>query len=189
MADEERTDTQEEAQDAPQAPISTEEKKQTPPSHSSHEHRNEWLKFGLLALILLGTVVVIAGARPLIFDRIVPAVMGGTTTASEEAAPELMPIESAPEGSTEIFIPAASGGAAPEEAEGEGGGETAVTEPSPESAPEPTADPITHTVQSGDNLTKIAQQYGVTVQDIMTTNNLFNADYIAVGQVLIIPTN
>jgi peptidoglycan-N-acetylglucosamine deacetylase len=44
-------------------------------------------------------------------------------------------------------------------------------------------------VQSGDNLTKIAQQYGVTVQEIMTANNLLNADYIAVGQVLIIPTN
>ncbi|MFO7682754.1 MAG: hypothetical protein R6X34_22175, partial [Chloroflexota bacterium] len=110
MADEERIDTQEEAQETSQAyPTTT--NPQTPSPTGGHEHRNQWLKFGILALILFGTVVVIAMARPLIFGHVVPAVMGGTTTASEEAA------EPAPEGSTEIFIPAASSG----DTTGEGG--------------------------------------------------------------------
>lgn len=200
MADEERIDTQEEAQETSQASPTT-TNPQAPPPTGGHEHRNQWLKFGILALILFGTVVVIAMARPLIFGHVVPAVMGDTSVSSEEAVPEAAP-PAAGEGDTEVFIPAASSGdttgegGQPVEAvegEGEGGGETAVSEPSPqpttEPTPEPTAAPITHTVQSGDNLTKIAQQYGVTVQDIMTANNLLNADYIAVGQVLIIPTN
>ena len=45
-----------------------------------------------------------------------------------------------------------------------------------------------YTVQRGDNLTKIANQFGVTVQAIIQANNLTNPSRIVAGQVLIIPT-
>lgn len=59
----------------------------------------------------------------------------------------------------------------------------------------PTATPVTgpsgetiHTVQAGDTLVRIARQYNVTVQAIVTANNLQNPNVLAVGQQLIIPT-
>ncbi|MEZ4868903.1 MAG: LysM peptidoglycan-binding domain-containing protein [Caldilineaceae bacterium] len=44
-----------------------------------------------------------------------------------------------------------------------------------------------HTVQSGESLSGIAAEYGVSLQDILTLNNLSNPDTIYVGQELIIP--
>lgn len=44
-----------------------------------------------------------------------------------------------------------------------------------------------HIVQSGESLTAIAQQYGVTAEEIITFNNISNPDAIYVGQELIIP--
>jgi LysM repeat protein len=44
-----------------------------------------------------------------------------------------------------------------------------------------------YTVQRGDNLTRIANQFGVTVQAIIQANNLTNPSRIVPGQVLIIP--
>ncbi|NTW72024.1 MAG: LysM peptidoglycan-binding domain-containing protein [Eubacteriaceae bacterium] len=45
----------------------------------------------------------------------------------------------------------------------------------------------TYVVQSGDTLWGISRKYGVTVQQIVTANNITNANLINVGQVLIIP--
>jgi LysM repeat protein len=45
---------------------------------------------------------------------------------------------------------------------------------------------VTHKVVSGDNLTKIAAKYGVTVNALRNANNL-TSDRIVVGQVLKIP--
>lgn len=159
----------------------------------SHEQRNQWLSFAILVVILLGTVLIIALLRPLIFGHIIPAVMSDTSAPQTAVNTEAYPAaeEIAPTSANEVFIPAASGG---------GPGDTVPTEPSvaeeteiddEETAvgPEPTPAPVTHTVQPNDNLTKISQQYSVPVADIMAANNLVNADYISVGQVLIIPTN
>ncbi|MGN0519969.1 MAG: LysM peptidoglycan-binding domain-containing protein [Candidatus Fimenecus sp.] len=44
-----------------------------------------------------------------------------------------------------------------------------------------------YSVKSGDTLTRIAQNYGVTVSDIMTANDLSNADKIYTGQILKVP--
>lgn len=44
-----------------------------------------------------------------------------------------------------------------------------------------------YAVKSGDTLTKIAKNYGVTISDIMSANNLSNADRIVAGKVIKVP--
>lgn len=44
-----------------------------------------------------------------------------------------------------------------------------------------------YSVKTGDTLTRIAKSYGVTISDIMTANNLSNADKIYSGQILKVP--
>ncbi len=56
-------------------------------------------------------------------------------------------------------------------------------------AQEPTPEPPVYVVQPGDTLSRIAQQFGTTVESIATANNLVNPSLINVGQKLIIPTN
>ncbi len=55
--------------------------------------------------------------------------------------------------------------------------------------PEPTATPavITHTVKAGETLGGIARFYGASIQDVLTLNNLSNANMVTVGQNLLIP--
>lgn len=64
----------------------------------------------------------------------------------------------------------------------------------PETSDEPasgeeteTADGNSHVVAQGETLSTIAKRYGVTVQQILTANNITNPDRIYVGQKLIIP--
>jgi nucleoid-associated protein YgaU len=58
----------------------------------------------------------------------------------------------------------------------------------PTAVPSPT--PLTYKVVSGDNLTKIANKFKVTVAQILAANptTIKNADSITVGQVIVIPT-
>ena len=63
---------------------------------------------------------------------------------------------------------------------------TPTATPSPTITPSPTATVRRYTVVSGDTLTRIANQFGVTVNAIKTANNL-TSDTIRVGQVLVIP--
>jgi 5'-nucleotidase / UDP-sugar diphosphatase len=51
----------------------------------------------------------------------------------------------------------------------------------------PTPAPRTYTVQRGDELKHIAAQYGVTIWQIIDTNDIPNPDSLRVGQVLQIP--
>lgn len=55
--------------------------------------------------------------------------------------------------------------------------------------PNATQDPnvTIHRVASGETLGAIARRYGVTIQQIVTANNLANPDRLSVGQELIIP--
>jgi LysM repeat protein len=57
------------------------------------------------------------------------------------------------------------------------------------STPDPAAPPVprVHVVVEGENLTTIAADYGVTVEDILAINNLANGDFLQLGQELIIP--
>ena len=74
-----------------------------------------------------------------------------------------------------------------------GSGTPVPVTPVPTAVPGPTTQPTqppatqTYTVRPGDTLTKIAQQFGTTVQAIAQANNIVNVNLIYVGQVLIIP--
>lgn len=46
---------------------------------------------------------------------------------------------------------------------------------------------VTHTVQAGENLFRIALRYGLTAQQVAAANNITDASHVYVGQVLIIP--
>ncbi|HSP41586.1 MAG TPA: LysM peptidoglycan-binding domain-containing protein, partial [Luteolibacter sp.] len=64
--------------------------------------------------------------------------------------------------------------------------ENSFAEEIPAPAPEETPEPLRHTVVRGDNLTRIARQYGCEAADIMRLNGLKN-DVIHPGQSLLIP--
>jgi LysM repeat protein len=52
-----------------------------------------------------------------------------------------------------------------------------------------TGEQVVYVVQSGDSLLGIASRYGVTIDDIVQTNNLANPDFVFSGQRLIIPVS
>jgi LysM repeat protein len=52
---------------------------------------------------------------------------------------------------------------------------------------QPTIPPTTYTVRSGDTLSGIATTFGLTVDDIVRTNNIADPNSLTVGQVLTIP--
>jgi len=81
------------------------------------------------------------------------------------------------------------------EAEQTGSDETAAppVDDTPTVAPEPTQEPTAvtaipdvHVVQAGETLTGIARRYGIPAATIKALNNLGDADYIVVGQELIL---
>ena len=47
---------------------------------------------------------------------------------------------------------------------------------------------MTYTVQSGDTLASIADRFNVSVDDIVSANNITNPDIISIGQQFVIPT-
>ncbi|GEM_PF-4205065 len=67
-------------------------------------------------------------------------------------------------------------------------GSTPQATSTPKRTPPPTA-VITHTVQAGDTLAKIAAEFGVTVEEIAEANDIEDPSLINVGQVLVIPTS
>jgi spore germination protein len=46
---------------------------------------------------------------------------------------------------------------------------------------------LTYVIQDGDTLWSIAQQFGITVEAIVSANNLDNPDELPVGQEIFIP--
>ncbi len=71
-------------------------------------------------------------------------------------------------------------------------GQTATAEANkPTATPSPTATPtprrVIHVVESGDTLSKIAKQYGVTVEALIIANNIENPSRLRTGQEIIIP--
>jgi LysM repeat protein len=147
--------------------------------------RGEWFRFGALVVILGIVVLGIALLRPLIFDRIVPAVLG----EGLQPTPVVQPAQVAP---TEAAAPVEETPVATAEpaetADTPSADEPADTETAEPAESEPTAvATIQHIVRPGENLTTIARAYNVTVQAIITANNISNPNRIDAGTVLLIP--
>lgn len=64
---------------------------------------------------------------------------------------------------------------------------TATATPIPQPTATPTPAVTIYKVVSGDTLSKIAQQYGVTVDDIANANKLTRSSILQVGQEMVIP--
>ena len=162
--------------------------------------RSEIIKFLILVGVCVVVVLVVALARPLIFNRIVPAVMGDDLPDTVEPVDEEPPVvddtaypveenssrsvdeesmaepEAEPEAETETEEAAVEEGAAVEAIEEEEK-ETAVSD----------SDETTHTVQEGDTLFSIARRYSVTVEEIAEANDLEDVNRVVLGQELVIP--
>lgn len=151
--------------------------------------RYRWILLG----ILIATLVV-----PPVFQASPAQAQGGSTTHTVQSGENLYrislkyglswPVVAAANGITNpnliyvgqvLIIPA--------------GGTTPL--PVPTTAPAPTAVPTTapqpqagqYTVKPGDNLYRIATQFGTTVAALVQANNIVNPNLIFVGQVLVIP--
>lgn len=154
-----------------------------------HEHapKGEWTKFIVLALILLGTIVVIALLRPLIFGRIVPAVLGENiqqpTTTPIDSSEDSTPPEETTE-DTEETIDEEESNQSTENEESETPDDTESEEAIAEEEAEETK---IHIVSTGQTILQISRLYGVTVDQIVSANNLANPNVVRVGQELIIP--
>jgi LysM repeat protein len=132
----------------------------------------ELVKFLLLVVILVGTILVVGFLRPLIFGRIVPAVLGAHITFTPTAVPVGEPAATVTPQATTLATPITP---------------TIPAPPTPP-PPSPTAELITYTVQPGDNLVDIAQRFGVTIAALRQANpHITNPNYITVGTVLVIP--
>jgi LysM repeat protein len=149
---------------------------------SKAQARRQYINFGILAVILLGIVLVVAVAAPVITPRLVSAIMGDNlvkTTVIREAVNEIQETQPEEAPVTEDAYP-------PPEA-GSGGQEEAPAEENvtqPETAA-PTA--VTHQVQAGETLYAISRQYNLTIEDLIRANNITTPNNIPVGTVLVIP--
>ena len=59
----------------------------------------------------------------------------------------------------------------------------------PLTTPLPSPTPFTYTVQKGDTMSTIAQQFGVSLDELQAANPEVNPSAMSVGQVLKIPSN
>ena len=158
----------------------------------------EWRKFLALCIILLLVVLGVAGARPFIFERIIPAVMGENVTRATLQEDENEPVKEEPL-ETDAGVPDAANSAVDEAPGEETSAEPAADEsdtgeeaPAADNIAEPEppveAPPaVTHTVARGENLTMIARQYNVTVEALIAANEIQNPNQVLAGDVLIIP--
>lgn len=89
-----------------------------------------------------------------------------------------------PAGTEAVPSPTEESGTTVPDPTAEGGDATAVP-------PEPTATPTvgerTHTVRAGETLFSLAQQYGLTVEELAAANDISNVNVLEVGQQLEIP--
>lgn len=149
--------------------------------HQAMHRRGEMIKFLLFVLVLVGTVFAVSLLRPLIFERIVPAVLGWEQqTGDTEAGVPEQPVsgEEAP----------AAGGGEDEE------GIPAIMTSTPDQdtaagedlgAPLPT--PRMYEVQAGDSLARIAEEFDLSVEALAQANGISDPERIQVGDVLVIP--
>lgn len=84
-------------------------------------------------------------------------------------------------------VPTETPGAATNTPTNQVAGESTPGGSTPDSASPTPSGPQTHTVQAGEFLSTIAEQYGVTVDEILAANDIADANLIFPGQELTIP--
>ena len=142
---------------------------------------------GSLLALLVGSIVAVwllvlppssadRDQTPSALSGVVPS--AGTPKATGTAA-----ATGTPGGGAAATGTAASGSPAP------GGSASATPSATPTPSPPPSATPTatTYTVKSGDTLTGIADQFGVTADAVQRANNIANPTDLQIGQVLTIP--
>ena len=151
-------------------------------ARNKEQARRQYINFGILAAVMLGTVLIVAIVAPIITPRLAGAIMGDNlakaTLVRETVndAPETQPAE----------IPVIENAYPPPEAGSGGQAETPAEEniAQPE-LPAPTA--VTHQVQPGETLFSIARQYNLSTEDLIRANNITTPNNIPAGAVLVIP--
>lgn len=182
------------------------------PQNDLTDGMGEWVKFAVLTAILLLVPVIILGLRAPIFENYLPRIMGWDQPPalvepepqSEEPAPAVDPVaeptaepdeanEEAPPAETEeVEADTVDTADTKEEVEtveetSEAEAETAVDDPTPEPEAAPTTE---YLVQPGDNLTRIADTFGLTLAELLAANpELSDPNRLQAGITLLIPTS
>ena len=120
---------------------------------------------GLLILVVVGAGGFGIG---MLLPLLLPLPAGGVSVASP-----------APTGAGSSATPVASAGTSP--------GATASASPPSSVAPSPASTPVVYIVKRGDQLARIANSFGVTLQAIEAANGITNPNLIVPGQTLVIP--
>jgi LysM repeat protein len=152
-----------------------------PEEETQHRHSDgELVKFMILVAILLLTVLLVAAARPLVFDYIVPAALGWEAPLSGSPVAPHTP---------RVPVLAPSLTETPATSTPESGSDTVedVLIPAATVTPLPTPTLPSYRVETGDNLTRIARRFGVTVEALANANNLTDLNRLMPGDILIIP--
>jgi LysM repeat protein len=132
------------------------------------------LLVGLLILVVVGAGGFAIG---MLLPLLIPLPAGSISTVSP--APTAGST-AAPTAGSSGTLGAASGGASPSAG--------APATPSPSVAPAPGATPLVYVVQRGDQLGRVAQSFGVTLQALQAANGITNPNLIVTGQKLVIPS-
>lgn len=145
------------------------------------------LAWFFVAVLVLGTALV-ACVRPVPRDDEPAPTTAVQPTTETEALPTPVVPDATEEAPAEGDAPAEATEVPAEEPAEEPTDEAPAAEPTavPETTSPPTED-VTHTVQAGETLYRISQQYGVAIQDIIDANSLANPNSLEVDQQLIIP--
>jgi LysM repeat protein len=132
-------------------------------------------RYGLLAGVASGALLLAACG-------------GGSGTATVESTASTAPTLASPARTVTRVASAVATTGVPSSAPAT---TVAPTVPAPvaTATPAPAANQRRYVVQSGDTLSGIAAQYGVTVQQIIDANSLQNPDLVLPGQELIIPAS
>lgn len=181
---------------------------------TTNDARSEWIKFGILIAVFVIVILVVALSRPLIFGRIVPAVMGTGQVRMPVATepidvqpsgePEQLPTNEAitnegypaPGETTPVENPTPAGNAETEninEAAEQTPPVTAVETNNEQSlTPTDNSQPtnsFTYTVRAGDTLYHIARRYGTTPEAIVAASSNLTSlnDVIIPGMEITIP--
>ena len=151
--------------------------------NENNNNRGEWIAFGILTVILIGTVIVISLLSPFIFGRAVPAILGDF----------LLPVETTvePDNPLDNNVDNDDASTPEDEPSDDINNEDSSSEPDDEETKMPSSLPssITYTVKDGQTLTAIALLHGVDVEDIIELNGITDANLIKPGDVLFIPEN